>query len=46
MSVKEEWRDIPGYDGRYQASNFGNIRSLNYRGKKRRNSSSGKKSGW
>ena len=26
----EEWRDIPGYDGRYQISNFGNIRSLPY----------------
>ena len=24
----EEWRDIPGYEGRYQASSLGNIRSL------------------
>ena len=24
----EEWRDIPGYEGLYQASNFGKIRSL------------------
>lgn len=24
----EEWRDIPGYEGYYQASNRGNIRSL------------------
>ena len=24
----EEWRDIPGYEGRYQASNFGRIRSV------------------
>lgn len=24
----EEWRDIVGYEGWYQASNFGNIRSL------------------
>lgn len=27
----EVWRDIPGYDGYYQASNLGNIRSTNYR---------------
>lgn len=26
------WKDIPGYEGRYQASNTGMIRSLNYRG--------------
>ena len=25
----EEWRDIPGYEGRYQASTEGRIRSLN-----------------
>lgn len=24
----EEWRDIPGYEGRYQASNMGRIKSL------------------
>lgn len=24
----EEWRDIPGHEARYQASNFGRIRSL------------------
>lgn len=24
----EEWRDIPGYEGRYQASNLGRIKSL------------------
>lgn len=24
----EEWRDVVGYEGWYQASNFGNIRSL------------------
>ena len=23
----EEWKDIPGYEGLYQASNFGNIRT-------------------
>lgn len=25
---REEWRDIPGYEGKYQASSLGNIRSL------------------
>lgn len=29
----EEWRDIPGYEGLYQASNLGRIRSI-YRYKK------------
>lgn len=24
----EEWKDIPGYEGLYQASDYGNIRSL------------------
>ena len=24
----EEWRELPGYDGRYQVSNFGNFRSV------------------
>ena len=27
---KEIWKDIPGYEGHYQASNFGKIRSLKY----------------
>lgn len=27
----EEWRDIPGYEGRYQASNQGRVRSLDCR---------------
>lgn len=27
---KEEWRDIPGYEGRYQASNLGRIRSVGH----------------
>lgn len=27
----ETWKDIPQYEGIYQASNFGNIRSLNYK---------------
>lgn len=26
----EIWKDIPGYKGRYQASNLGEIKSLNY----------------
>jgi len=29
---EEIWKDIPGYEGKYQVSNLGNIRSLNYRG--------------
>ena len=28
---KEVWKDIPGYDGIYQASELGNIRSLRFR---------------
>lgn len=27
----EEWRDIPGYEGLYQVSDHGNVRSLNYK---------------
>lgn len=27
--IIEEWRDIPGYEGLYQASNLGNIRNFN-----------------
>lgn len=27
----EEWRDIPGYEGLYQVSNTGKVRSMNYR---------------
>lgn len=29
---KRVWRDIPGYEGKYQVSNTGQVRSLNYRG--------------
>lgn len=29
--MTEEWRDIPGYEGLYQASNYGRIKSLNYK---------------
>lgn len=27
----EIWKDIPGYEGLYQVSSFGNVKSLNYR---------------
>lgn len=29
--MKEKWKDIRGYEGRYQVSNFGNVRTLNYK---------------
>lgn len=35
MEIKEVWKDIKGYEGLYQASNLGNIRTLNYRGSKK-----------
>lgn len=28
--MEEVWRDIKGYEGAYQVSNFGNVRSLNF----------------
>lgn len=28
--MKEIWKDIPGFEGVYQVSNLGNIKSLNY----------------
>lgn len=30
QNMIEEWRDIAGYEGRYQVSNFGDVRSLPY----------------
>lgn len=29
--MKEIWKDIKGYEGLYQISNFGRIKSLNYK---------------
>ena len=31
MEEKEIWKDIEGYEGLYQISNMGNVKSLNYR---------------
>ena len=28
--MQEIWKDIVGYEGLYQVSNLGNVRSLNY----------------
>lgn len=35
MNEVEIWKDIPGYEGLYQVSNLGRIKSLNYRNKKK-----------
>lgn len=29
--MKEEWKDIIGYEGIYQVSNFGRVKIVNYR---------------
>lgn len=29
--MDEIWKDIPGYENKYQVSNLGNVRSLNYK---------------
>ena len=28
--IMEIWKDIKGYEGKYQVSNLGNVKSLNY----------------
>lgn len=33
--MEEIWKDIPNYEGRYQVSNFGNVKSLNYHREKK-----------
>ena len=33
--MEEIWKDITGYEGLYQVSNLGNVKSLNYRGSRR-----------
>lgn len=30
-NIKEIWKDVLGYEGTYQVSNFGNVKSLSYR---------------
>ena len=32
--MKEIWKDIEGFEGKYQVSNLGNVKSLNYNGTK------------
>ena len=27
----EQWKEIPGYDGKYEVSTYGNVRCVNYR---------------
>jgi hypothetical protein len=31
MKIKEIWRDVVGYEGLYQVSNLGRVKSLNYK---------------
>lgn len=41
--MKEEWKDIPGYEGHYQASTLGRIRSLDRQVKHHRYKRNGRK---
>ena len=34
--MKEIWKDIPNYEGKYQISNYGRVKSLNYNKTKQR----------
>lgn len=34
--MQEEWRAVPGYEGRYEVSSFGNVRSIGTGGNRRR----------
>lgn len=40
--VREEWRDIKGYEGLYQVSNFGRVKSFNDHTKNKTNNINGK----
>ena len=33
--MEEIWKDVVGFEGKYEVSNFGNVRSLNWRGSKK-----------
>ena len=33
MSTNEQWKPVPGYEGRYEVSDMGQIRNLNYYGR-------------
>lgn len=37
MAVSETWRDVPGYGGKYQASDMGRIANTFWHGQKRKN---------
>lgn len=37
MAVSEAWRDVPGYGGKYQASDMGRIANTFWRGQRRQN---------
>ena len=40
--MEEIWKDIKGYEGRYQVSNMGNVRSMHYKDKTNPNIDSGR----